>query len=72
MKNDKEDGHIEIELKGAKGKPNLIIRRLLYNNSKSAPFLLNGKSASGKEINARMAELNVQVNNLWYVSHSDS
>ncbi|RDX55312.1 P-loop containing nucleoside triphosphate hydrolase protein [Lentinus brumalis] len=64
VKNDKQDGHIEIELKGAKGKPNLIIRRLLSNNSKSAPFELNGKSASGKEINARMAELNVQVNNL--------
>ena len=57
MKNDKEDGHIEIELKRAKGKPNLVIRRLLYNNSKSAPFMLNGKSASGKEINARILDL---------------
>ncbi|RPD67470.1 P-loop containing nucleoside triphosphate hydrolase protein [Lentinus tigrinus ALCF2SS1-7] len=64
VKNDKKDGHIEIELKGAKGKPNLVIRRLLSSSSKIAPFVLNGKSASGKEINARMAELNVQVNNL--------
>ena len=68
MKNDKQEGHIEIELKGAKGKANLVILRKLSSNSKSAPFFLNGKSASGKEINARMAELNVQVSNLWYVN----
>ncbi|KAI0722553.1 P-loop containing nucleoside triphosphate hydrolase protein, partial [Earliella scabrosa] len=64
VKNDKQEGHIEIELKGAKGKANLVILRKLSSNSKSAPFFLNGKSASGKEINARMAELNVQVSNL--------
>ncbi|TBU28691.1 P-loop containing nucleoside triphosphate hydrolase protein, partial [Dichomitus squalens] len=64
VKNDKQDGHIEIELKGAKGKPNLVIRRNLFSNSKSAPFMLNGRSSSGKDINAKMAELNVQVNNL--------
>ena len=29
--------------------------------------MLNGRTSSGKDINAKMAELNVQVNNLWYV-----
>ena len=28
--------------------------------------MLNGRTSSGKDINAKMAELNVQVNNLWY------
>lgn len=60
-----ENGHIEIELKGAKGKPNLVIRRDLNARSKSNQFFINGKQASGKEINARMQELNVQVSNLW-------
>ncbi|KAI0658644.1 P-loop containing nucleoside triphosphate hydrolase protein [Cubamyces menziesii] len=64
VKNDKQSGYIEIELKGASGKENLVIRRSIQRNSKSAPFTLNGKSASGREINARMAELNVQVSNL--------
>ncbi|KAL6307041.1 P-loop containing nucleoside triphosphate hydrolase protein [Sparassis latifolia] len=59
-----ESGHIEIELKGLMGKSNLVVRRMLSAKSKSSTFTLNGQSASGKEINARMAELNVQVSNL--------
>ncbi len=70
MKNEKTEGYIEIELKGMKGKGNLVIRRNLQRGSKSAPFTLNGKSASGKEVSARMAELNVQVGNLWSVCPS--
>ncbi|PCH40750.1 nucleoside triphosphate hydrolase protein [Wolfiporia cocos MD-104 SS10] len=57
-------GHIEIELKGSKGKPNLTIRRTLSAKSKSSNFFLNGQAASGREIQNRMAELNVQVSNL--------
>jgi len=59
-----EDGHIEIELKGPKGKPNLVIRRHLKANSKASIFTLNGKAITGKEITAKMAELNVQIGNL--------
>ncbi|KAH0588207.1 hypothetical protein H2248_006920 [Termitomyces sp. 'cryptogamus'] len=60
----KQKGHIEIELKGKKGQGNLIIRRHLSATSKQSHFELNGKPATGKEINAKMAELNVQVGNL--------
>lgn len=69
MKNDSEDdnGHIEIELKGPKGKRNLVIRRNINRKSKGSTFSLNGNSASGREITQNMAELNVQVGNLWYV-----
>ncbi|KAG6841292.1 hypothetical protein C0991_012462 [Blastosporella zonata] len=56
----KQEGHIEIELKGRKGKGNLVIRRKLSATSKQSSFTLNGVGASGKEINAKMAELNVQ------------
>ncbi|OSX59547.1 hypothetical protein POSPLADRAFT_1048859 [Postia placenta MAD-698-R-SB12] len=59
-----DNGHIEIELKSPKGKPNLVIKRTLSAKSKSSNFTLNGQSATGREINARMAELGVQVSNL--------
>lgn len=62
----KKEGYTEIELKGPPGKPNLVIRRNLIATQKGSSFTLNGKSVSGKEISQKMAELNVQVGNLWY------
>ncbi|GLB34268.1 putative P-loop containing nucleoside triphosphate hydrolase protein [Lyophyllum shimeji] len=64
VKNNTDSGYIEIELKGRKGEGNLVIRRTLSATSKSSSFTLNGRSASGKEIANKMAELNVQVGNL--------
>lgn len=66
----KDDGHIEIELKGIKGKPNLVIKRILNARKKTNHFTINGVSATGNEINQRMQELNVQVTNLWSVTLS--
>ncbi|KAF9458464.1 P-loop containing nucleoside triphosphate hydrolase protein [Collybia nuda] len=57
-------GHIEIELKASKSKPNIVIRRTLSATSKSSTFTLNGNAASGKEVSSKIAELNVQVGNL--------
>lgn len=65
VKNDKESGYIEIELKAAKGEKNLVIRRNLSAKFKGSTFTLNGASATGKEISNRMRKLNVQVGNLW-------
>ena len=62
-----KDGFIEIELKGPIGRPNVVIRRSLQATSKKSTFAINGRSASGKEVNACVAELNIQVGNLWYV-----
>ncbi|TRM70021.1 P-loop containing nucleoside triphosphate hydrolase protein [Schizophyllum amplum] len=59
-----DTGFIEIELKGPKGKDNLVIRRTIHRNNRASMFTLNGQSKSGKEIGAKMAELNVQVGNL--------
>ncbi|KAG2013002.1 chromosome structural maintenance protein smc5 [Coprinopsis cinerea AmutBmut pab1-1] len=63
VKNGTESGHIEIELKG-KNKRNLVIRRTLSAKDKKSSFTLNGEPATGREINEKMAELNVQVENL--------
>ncbi|KAG6836487.1 hypothetical protein H0H93_007586 [Arthromyces matolae] len=60
----KDEGFIEIELKGKKGQGNLVIRRHLSATSKTTRFEINGTRVSGKEITAKMAELNVQVGNL--------
>ncbi|KAJ7043397.1 hypothetical protein C8F04DRAFT_1072037 [Mycena alexandri] len=59
-----DSGFIEIELKSPPGQPNLVIRRNLSATSRSSSFTLNGKPATGAEINAKVAKLNVQVGNL--------
>ncbi|KAJ2923681.1 hypothetical protein H1R20_g13416, partial [Candolleomyces eurysporus] len=43
---------------------NLIIRRNLSGKDRKSSFTLNGQPATGKEVTAKMAELNVQVENL--------
>ena len=63
-----KEGHIEIELKGGPGQKNLIIRRTIRSDSKGSKFTLNGQHVTGKEIDHKIAELNVQVGNLWYVN----
>lgn len=64
VKNGTESGYIEIELKGPAGKPNLVIKRSLSAKNKKTSFTLNGQPATGNEVSIKMAELNVQVENL--------
>ncbi|KAJ7692435.1 P-loop containing nucleoside triphosphate hydrolase protein [Mycena rosella] len=59
-----ESGHIEIEIKSPRGEPNLVVRRTLSATSNTSAFALNGRSATGAEVNARVARLNVQCGNL--------
>jgi len=65
VKQTKQKGYIEIELKGHPGKPNIVIKRELTERSKTTSFSINGKSAVGKDVNATIARLNIQVGNLW-------
>lgn len=67
VKQGTDEGFVEIELKGRRGKPNLVIRRMLKSTSKSSTYTLNGQSATGREVTMRMNELNIQVGNLWCV-----
>ncbi|KAJ8519683.1 hypothetical protein ONZ45_g3400 [Pleurotus djamor] len=64
VKHNGGEGYVEIELKGSIGKPNIVIRRIIKANSRSSPFIMDGKAATGREVNAKVAELNVQVGNL--------
>lgn len=68
VKQMKQKGHIEIELKGRPGKPNIVIRRELVEGTRTTSFTINGKSAVGKDVNATIANLNIQVGNLWCVT----
>lgn len=70
MKQTKQKGYIEIELKGHPGKSNIIIRRELVEGTRTTSFTINGKSAVGKDVNATIAKLNIQVGNLWYVNNT--
>lgn len=65
MKQTKQNGYIELELKGQPGKSNIVIRRELIEGSRNTSFTINGKSAVGKDVNATIAKLNIQVGNLW-------
>lgn len=65
VKQTKKKGHIEIELKGHPGKPNIVIRRELVEGTRTTSFTINGKSAVGKDVNTTIAQLNIQVGNLW-------
>ncbi|KAF9266101.1 P-loop containing nucleoside triphosphate hydrolase protein [Marasmius fiardii PR-910] len=64
VKNDQDEGYVEIELKGPKGRPNLVIRRKMTSRSKANSFTLNGRPCTAKEVSSRMAQLNVQISNL--------
>ncbi|KAF9651246.1 P-loop containing nucleoside triphosphate hydrolase protein [Thelephora ganbajun] len=64
VKQTKQNGHIEIELKGHPGKLNIVIRRELIEGTRNTSFIINGKSAVGKDVNATIAQLNIQVGNL--------
>lgn len=61
------EGYIEIELKSPAGRENIIVKRTLCSQNRKSSFFLNGQPATGNEVSTRVAELNVQVENLWYV-----
>ena len=65
VKQTKQKGYIEIELKGHPGKQNIIIKRELIEGTRNTSFTINGKSAVGKDVNATITQLNIQVGNLW-------
>lgn len=62
-----DKGSIEIELKGPANKKNIIITRTFQVTDKTNTFTINGKSATMKAVQEKVRELNVQVDNLWYV-----
>ncbi|KAI0030174.1 P-loop containing nucleoside triphosphate hydrolase protein [Vararia minispora EC-137] len=58
------EGFIEIELKGPVGGKNVVIRRKLTAKSKTSQFAMDGRQATGREVQQKMSELNIQVDSL--------
>lgn len=59
------EGSIEIELKGPKGQPNLVIQRHIESKDhRTHVFTLNGVKVKGTKITEHVEALGIQVNNL--------
>lgn len=59
-----EQGWVEIELQGFPGTPNVTVRRILFRESNSSDWLLNGQNASSREVNAAVSPFHIEVGNL--------
>ncbi|PKI83428.1 Structural maintenance of chromosomes protein 5 [Malassezia vespertilionis] len=58
------EGWVEIELQGFSGKDNIVIRRVLFRESNSSDWLLNGANASAREVNEAVSQFHIEVGNL--------
>lgn len=64
----KEEGFIELELKGLPGQCNLtIMRELNMNMVRQQMFTVNGEKASGAKVSEQVKGLGIQMDNLWCV-----
>ncbi|KAG8829555.1 Structural maintenance of chromosomes protein 5, partial [Serendipita sp. 399] len=64
VKHGYDKGFVEIELKGAIGKPNVVIRRNITTMSNASTWTLNGKNSNKRTVEDRVAALGIQVSNL--------
>lgn len=65
VRENERDGHVEIELKGKPGRRNMVIKRYLNSSDNTSKFEINGKASSKDAVTEAVADLNVNVNNLW-------
>ncbi|WFC94953.1 Structural maintenance of chromosomes protein 5 [Malassezia brasiliensis] len=59
-----EQGWVEVELQGFPGAPNVTVRRILFRESNSSDWLLNGQNASSREVHAAVSPFHIEVGNL--------
>ena len=59
-----ESGWVEIELQGFPGQENVVIRRVMFRESSSSDWVLNGRAASAKEINDAVVQFHIDIGNL--------
>lgn len=59
-----DEGWIEIELKGFIGEENVVIRRSIHRKDNTSEYRLNNKKVTAKEVNDKVAEFDVNVDNL--------
>lgn len=60
----REQGWVEIELQGLDGAANVTIRRILFRETNTSDWLLNGQNASAREIHEAVAPFHIEVGNL--------
>lgn len=63
IKNGEESAVLEITLKNKPGKDNIVIRREIYQNSKSDWFI-NRQPSNEQKVKALLSTLNIQLDNL--------
>lgn len=59
-----EQGWVEIELQGYPGNGNTTVRRILFRETNSSDWMLNGRNASAKEITEAVSPFHIEVGNL--------
>lgn len=57
-------GWVEIELQGNPGERNVVVRRVLFRETNSSDWLLNGRNASSREVNDAVSPFHIEVGNL--------
>jgi len=67
VKQGADQAETEIELKASRGKRNYVILRRFQKGNEKSVWLLNGKTTTKRDIDALVARLGVQANNLWCV-----
>ncbi|WFD43035.1 Structural maintenance of chromosomes protein 5 [Malassezia psittaci] len=59
-----QQGWVEIELQGLQDGPNLTVRRVLFRESNSSDWMLNGRMASAREVHEAISQFHIEVGNL--------
>lgn len=59
-----EDGWIEIELKGKRDEPNLVVKRLISKKNNASDWKLNGEKATAKTVGEAVNAFDVSIDNL--------
>ncbi|KAN0060807.1 Structural maintenance of chromosomes protein 5 [Thecaphora frezii] len=64
VKNDCQEGWIELELQGLPGQRNIVIRRTLVKTDNTSDWFLNGHKSSKREVTERVGEFEIDISNL--------
>jgi len=67
VKQGTERAETEIELKGKRGKRNIVIRRRFQRENDTSEWFLNASPSTLKAVRDTVLGMGVQANNLWWV-----
>ncbi|WFD26275.1 Structural maintenance of chromosomes protein 5 [Malassezia nana] len=58
------EGWVEIELQGFPGRANVVVRRILFRESNTSDWLLDGAPATVRQVNEAVSLFHIEVGNL--------